>query len=133
VFSMYPLPNNPLGPYGGNTLSEILPADGSGQILSAKFDQTFDGNSIGARYNSSDDTSVLSSTGGALFSAIRPRVRTQDFIVNAISNFASLTNSFRFTFGRTSMHFDEVRDSRMSAPTHYAQYPFLLNAPLVLN
>ncbi|MGH9762657.1 MAG: carboxypeptidase regulatory-like domain-containing protein, partial [Blastocatellia bacterium] len=36
VLSLYPLPNDPGGPYGGNTFSTILPSGGDGSVFSAK-------------------------------------------------------------------------------------------------
>lgn len=36
IFSLYPFPNNPRGPYGGNTYSAVLPADAEGTRFSGK-------------------------------------------------------------------------------------------------
>lgn len=41
VFSLFPLPNNPIGPYGRNTFSQILGANATGSIFSLKFDHNF--------------------------------------------------------------------------------------------
>lgn len=37
--SLFPFPNNPFGPYGGNTYTEVLPASAGGSVFSARLDQ----------------------------------------------------------------------------------------------
>src|SRR5438132_1193578 len=34
ILSLYPKPNDPGGPFGANTLKELLPADGHGNVVS---------------------------------------------------------------------------------------------------
>ena len=41
VFSLFPFPNNPVGPYGENTYSTVLPADGHGWRFSGKLGRDF--------------------------------------------------------------------------------------------
>ena len=41
VFSLFPFPNNPLGIYGANTLTQRLPAGGQGKVFSGKTDGNF--------------------------------------------------------------------------------------------
>ncbi len=153
VFSLYPFPNHPSGPYGENTYTTLLPADGRGVRVSAKLDYQFKGNSapgtgrwrdallkfgrygdrISGRYSLTNERSTLPVTGGALFSSLQPRVRTHNvalFYNRTLSNTAS--DTFRFSFGRTKLSFGEVRDPFLT-PSSLASEPFLLNAPLLLN
>ncbi|MGH9767517.1 MAG: carboxypeptidase-like regulatory domain-containing protein, partial [Blastocatellia bacterium] len=41
VFSLFPFANNPVGPYGANTFTQVLPADANGTIYSLKLDHNF--------------------------------------------------------------------------------------------
>jgi hypothetical protein len=142
ILSLFPFPNNPLGPYGANTYTSVLPADGEGTILSGKLDHNFHWlrnwtHTATGRYNFTDDESVLPATGGALFSSLRPSVRTQNLSLLLTTTPSSATsNTARFSYGRTSLDFAAVGDpfllpSRLSEVT--LDRPFLLNAPLILN
>jgi hypothetical protein len=152
VFSLYPFPNNPRGPYGENTYSTVLPADGHGTRFSFKLDRQFKGqppdaswwrtifrlkahiDQLTGRYNFTDELSTLPVTGGALFSSLRPKVRTQNlafFVNRALS--PSTADTIRFSFGRTRLSFGERRDASLLASSALPDVPFLLNAPLMLN
>jgi hypothetical protein len=148
VFSLYPFPNNPNGIYGANTLTQALPAGGQGKNFSAKVDGNFRisqrAQSITSRYNFTDDWRDIPVVGGAIFSTIRPQVRTQNF-----SNFlnseiggprdTTLFNQVRASFGRTRLVFEENRDRQFLRPSRLAnslrpnERRFLLNAPLFAN
>jgi hypothetical protein len=154
IFSLYPFPNNPSGPYGENTYTALLPADGHGIRLSAKLDHQFKGSNkpregpwwksmlsyrsygdqLTGRYNLTDERSYLPTTGGALFSSLRPTVRTQNlaFFLNRILS-ASAADTVRLSFGRTRLFFGEVRDPSMLGSSALPGQGFLLNAPLLLN
>jgi hypothetical protein len=152
IFSLYPFPNNPQGPYGGNTYSAVLPSDANARRFSAKLSKQFGsyqkdrkfkfwrflwaarGDAGTGRYNLTQEKSILPVTGGALFSSMRPRVRTQNvavFINRTIAK--NLTDTIRLSVGRTRLTFDEVRDGFLSNSTFFPDTPFLLNAPLLLN
>lgn len=153
IFSLYPFPNNPAGPYGKNTYSEIIQGDGRGTRGSGKLSHQFgslpqiphgwpwtflkDGHTMSGRYNATDETSLIPVTGGALFSSLKPRVRTQNaaFLYNRLlrsgKDGSSLGDAIRFSYGRTSLRFDPVT-SQFLSPSHFNE-PFLLNAPLLLN
>lgn len=152
IFSLYPFPNNPQGPYGGNTYSAVLPSDANARRFSAKLSRQFGsyqkdrkfkfwhflwaarGDAVTGRYNLTQEKSILPVTGGALFSSMRPRVRTQNvavFINRTIAK--NLTDTIRLSVGRTRLTFDEVRDGFLSKSTFFPDTPFLLNAPLLLN
>lgn len=154
IFSLYPFPNNPLGPYGANTYTALLPSDGKGVRLALKVSRDFVGDggprsgswwkrllskpaygdSIAARYNITDERSTLPTTGGALFSSLRPKVRTQNFSVFYNRKLSShISDSLRLSFGRTRLFFGEVLDPFLSRSKTLPNTPFLLNAPLLLN
>lgn len=145
VFSLFPFANDPNGIYGRNTYTQSLSTNARGRILSGKYDwnifkingyqQTFT-----ARYNQTADRRDLTDVGGALFSAIRPKVRTDNFstyISGSLTNNAS--NEFRFSFGRTDLKFDELRDTTgfILPVSGFSTNPdaarFLLNARILAN
>jgi len=139
IFSLYPFPNNPNGIYGPNTFTQILPASGQGKVLSAKFDANFKIKqrlqSITGRYNFTDDWREIPVTGGALFSTLRPRVRTQNFSyfwnseLSGANSTSLIFNQVRLSYGRTRLKFEEVRDPSFLIPSdQLPSEPFLLNA-----
>ncbi len=140
--SLYPFPNNPGGPYLENTFTEVLPASADGTIFSIKLDQNIKAfkkeHLFTARYNFTDDDTILPVTGEALFSSLRALVRTQNLSLFFNSPFSPrLANQFRASYGRTTLGFEEVRNpfllpagNRLSDPRERA---FLLNATLINN
>jgi len=148
VFSLFPFPNSPNGIYGANTLTQSLPADSESKNFSIKIDNNFQikkrAQSVTARYNFTDDWRDISVVGGAIFSTLRSRVRTQN-----LSNFlnseiggprgGTLFNQVRASFGRTRLVFDENRDrqflraSRLANSLRPNERRFLLNAPVLAN
>ena len=137
-FSLFPFPNNPDGPYGNNTYTAILPARARGTIFSTKIDHNLKAfgrdHVLTGRYNFTDDDTTLPVTGEALFSSLRALVRTQDFALSFNSSISSrAANQFRFSFGRTSLGFEEVRDPFLIPSKLFPNTPFLLNARLVNN
>jgi hypothetical protein len=144
VFSLFPFPNNPSGVYGENTLTQQLPASARGLILSGKLDANFKAramlHTLAARYNFTDDKRELPTTSGALFSTLRPRVRTQNFsfFVNSrpaqSDSSMTLFNQFRLSYGRTRLLFDEICDRAFLVPSaRLPGDPCMLNAPLLEN
>jgi hypothetical protein len=144
IFSLYPFPNNPQGIFDGNTFTQTLPAHGRGTILSAKLDHNFlvskRKQSFTSRYNFTNDRRIIPVTGGAIFSSIKPFIRTQNLSLFLNSNLSgeededSLLNQIRLSYGRTSLRFDEVRDQEFLRPSQqFPQVPFLLNAEELLN
>lgn len=138
VFSLFPFPNNPTGVYGANTYTEILPASARGNIASGKYDQNFKlwgkPQTFTARYNFTQDWRDIPVTGGALFSSLRPRVRTQNFstfLTSQITN--SMSNVLRLSYGRTRLVFDELRDPFLVPSEISPKEPFLLNARRLAN
>lgn len=109
IFSFYPLPNNPNGPFGPNTYSEELPADGQGSIASFRLTHQFtQNNTFNARYNFTDDDRVLPSVNQAIRSTIMSDSRTQNLSLILDSALSSrLINQARFSYGRTRLDFPE--------------------------
>jgi hypothetical protein len=143
IFSLYPFPNNPGGVFGANTLTQVLPAGGEGLVLSGKFDANFKWagreQSLTNRYNFTDDWRDIPSTGGALFSTLRPNIRTQNnsfFFNSEVTPPDSSTpvfNQVRLSYGRTRLVFEDRRDNSFLIPSALADTPFLLNARIIEN
>jgi hypothetical protein len=143
VFNLFPFPNNAKGVYGSNTFTQELPANARGALGSLRLDHTSSGTrpqSIAGRYNYTEDNRVIPVTGGALFSSLRARVRTQNlsiFYNSKISGPDALTpvfNQLRLSYGRTRLIFSEVRDQEHLTPSEQLRNePFLLNGRLMLN
>jgi TonB dependent receptor/Carboxypeptidase regulatory-like domain len=144
IFSLFPFPNNPQGIYGANTFTQSLPAGGKGQVFSGKFDDYFKFHerqqSFTARYNFTQDARIIPVTGEALFSSLKPRVRTQNLSLFLNSEFSGpnstrpLFNQVRLSYGRTRLNFEEVRDTQFLRPSSlFPNVPFLLNAPYRVN
>ena len=143
-FSLFPLPNNPRGPYGDNTYTQVLPADARGEIGSFRVDQSFllhqRQQSFAARYNITDDDTKLPVTGEALFSTMRAAVRTQNLALTLSGSLNDRTaQTLRFSYGRTHLDFAEERGpfADFLRPSKLRpggkDIPFLLNAQLYSN
>ena len=144
IFSLFPFPNNPNGVYGANTFTQVLPAGGQGKILSGKFDGNFKirarQQSLTGRYNFTDDFRDIPATGGAIFSTLRPRVRTQNFSffynsqVSGPNSTKEIFNQVRLSYGRTRLNFEETRDRTFAVPSiALPNTPFLLNTTVIGN
>ncbi len=141
VFSLFPFPNNPVGPYGRNTYTQVLPADAHGTIYSLKFDHTFRMfgpevlHTLTGRYNYTDDRRQVPVVGGALFSGVMPKVRTQNVSLFLNSQLSpSKANQIRVSYGRTALTFDELRDKYLTSSTGtLTNQQYLLNAPVLYN
>ncbi|HYO64328.1 MAG TPA: carboxypeptidase-like regulatory domain-containing protein [Pyrinomonadaceae bacterium] len=137
--SLFPFPNNPGGVYGANTFTQILPASGRGTVASGKIDYVNPSGrllqSLTARYNFTDDERDIPAAGGAIFAALRPEVRTQNFSTFFNSELTEpgasdpFFNQLRLSYGRTRLDFAELRDTSFLLPSQ----SFLLNAPVLQN
>jgi hypothetical protein len=109
VLSLYPLPNNPGGPYGENTFTKVMPASGNGSVFSFKVtEQITADNTFNARYNFTDDDRILPSVNRAINSSIGADTRTQNLSLILDSALSSLLfNQARFSYGRTRLEFFE--------------------------
>lgn len=140
VHSLFPFPNNPVGPYGENTFTQVLPADGRGTLFSLKFDHDFRlfgpdvSHNFTARYNYTDDARLVPAVGGAIFSGVRPETRTQNLSLFLNSQLTpTLANQLRASYGRTRLRFEERRDPYLSPSDYLPGGRYLLNAPLRSN
>jgi len=119
VLSLYPLPNDPNGPYGANTFTTRAPADDDGVILSLKMTHQINlSSSLSGRYNFTDDGRVLPSVNQAIRSTLDSRTRSHNFSLiwdKALGH--SISNQARFSFGRTLLNLFE-----------YPNNPFIFSA-----
>ena len=144
ILTLFPFPNNPEGIYGANTFTQVLPAGGQGKVFSAKLDGNFNlwhrPQSVTGRYNFTDDHRTIPVTGGAIFSTLRPHIRSQNFSsfwntrISQLGSTNIILNQVRLSYGRTRLRFDEVRDQQFLIPSgDFPETPFLLNARELFN
>ncbi|HKQ76442.1 MAG TPA: carboxypeptidase-like regulatory domain-containing protein [Blastocatellia bacterium] len=140
VWSLYPFANNPVGPYGENTFTQVLPADARGTLYSLKLDHNFRlfgpeiTHTFTARYNFTDDERQIPAVGDAIFSGVAPSVRTQNLSLFLNSQLSpTMANQLRASYGRTRLTFDELRDNFLKKSRRLPNEPFLLNAPGIAN
>jgi len=143
VLSFFPFPNNPAGVYGENTFTQLLPAGGRGVILSGRLDNNFlfgtKQQSFAARYNFTDDEKNIPAVNEALFSTVLSRINTNNLSLflnselNGSTSGSRMFNQVRFSFGRSHLRFDEVRDREFLIPSRIPDTPFLLNANAIFN
>lgn len=138
IFSLIPFPNQPNGPYGANTFTQVLPADAAATNFSLKLDHSFTAwgkaHTGTGRYNFTDDKRIVPSVGGAIFSSIIPKVGTQNLSLYLNSEWSSnLASQLRASYGRTRLRFTEKRDPYQVTPTFLPNEGSLLNAPLIGN
>jgi hypothetical protein len=140
VLSLYPFANNPVGPYGENTFTQVLPADAHATIYSLKLDHNFRlfgpevTHTFTARYNFTDDERQVPAVGGAIFSGVAPKVRTQNLSLFLNSQLSpAKANQLRASYGRTRLTFDELRDSLLKRSQFLPNEPFLLNRNRLVN
>jgi hypothetical protein len=150
IFSLYPFPNNPLGPYGKNDYTEVLPASATATQLAALLRSQFGSHASGekrkpwdyfsggdlltGRFNFTDEARTLPDVNGAIYSSLRPIVRTYNlaFLYNRILS-SKVADTLRVSFGRTQLSFQEARDPNLLPSSTLPGTRFLLNAPLLLN
>jgi hypothetical protein len=140
VFSLFPFPNNPVGPYGENTFTQVLPADAEGTIFSLKLDHNFKlfgpnvAHTFTARYNFTNDERQVPAVGGAIFSGLKPLVGTQNLSLFLNSQLApQVANQLRGSYGRTRLRFDEQRNPLAQAPQFVPNEQFLVNRQRLVN
>ncbi len=109
VLSLYPLPNFTGGPFGANTFTQVLPADGDGTETSLRVTQQFaESHTFNARYNFTGDERVLPSVNRAIRSTLDSQTRSHNLSL-VFDSAIGLTrfNQARFSFGRTRLNFQE--------------------------
>ncbi len=138
TFSLFPFPNNPLGPYGANTFTQSLPADATGNLGSLKVDHRFAPGSrsqnVSARLNRTRERTAIPAQAGAIYSTQLPRIHTAGvaaFVSGSLT--ARLSHTVRVSYGQTTAAVEEVRDPSLLPSDGFPSYGFLLNKPLWLN
>jgi Carboxypeptidase regulatory-like domain/TonB dependent receptor-like, beta-barrel len=121
VLGLYPLPNNPDGPFSAHTYSAARRAETRSNGFSLKGDwYAAERHSFTARYNFTDDRSILPFTSDAMQSSLANRTRTQN--LSLFHNFTKphFGSALRVSYGRTHLAFPQEGSS-----------PFLFGSPLV--
>jgi len=159
IFSLYPFPNNASGPYGKNTFTSLLDADGKSTRYTITADHLFrqeakqpdpskpqasispdaltrflSDDVLTIRFNFSDERSILPVTGRAILSTIEPKIR-----IHNVSSFYNrqlggrTADTIRLSFGKSAIRYGEVLGPDQLKSTQFPGTSFLLNAPLLLN
>ncbi len=119
VLDLYPVPNNPAGPFLDHTYSAVKRGEASGSSFSMRTDwYATERHSFAARYNITDDSSVLPFTSDAIHSSLATRTRTQNLSLFLNSTTAQFGSALRISYGRTRLAFPEEGSS-----------PFLFGSP----
>lgn len=112
VFSLYPLPNNNRGPFGGNTYSQVGESRGSGWTLSDKIDWIISGShTFTARYNFTDDHLLIPFTGDSINSSLATDTRTHNISTYFNTVKPEFGNTVRLSYGRTRLSFPVEKGS----------------------
>ncbi|HXU37792.1 MAG TPA: carboxypeptidase-like regulatory domain-containing protein [Blastocatellia bacterium] len=113
ILSLYPAPNNAGGPFGANTFTELLAADGLGNLLSFRMTHRLaEMHTLDARYNFTDDDRILPSVNRAIRSTLESGTRSHNLSLMLNSTLSPrLYNLARFSFGRTSLSFSDYPDN----------------------
>ncbi|MBI4850902.1 MAG: carboxypeptidase regulatory-like domain-containing protein [Acidobacteria bacterium] len=129
IKAILPLPNNIAGPYGVNNFTQTLSNDASGTVFSVKINQNFGKSTFTARYNFTDDESIIPSVGNAINASLGTETRTQNlslFFNTQVS--PSLYNQARVSYGRTTLDFPV----QPSSPLLFGETASTLNIPELL-
>ncbi|MBP1595662.1 MAG: hypothetical protein H6Q05_1039 [Acidobacteria bacterium] len=148
VYSLYPLPNNPSGPFGVHDYSQATGWKQNSSNFSAKSDwRLSSAHSFAGRYSLTDDRSRIPFTGDAVNSAVGTGTRTQNISLFLNSRWSRLASALRGSYGRTALSFpwqegspllfgsapsDQLPpDLNQSIATSYGQYgPFGATGPV---
>jgi hypothetical protein len=121
VLGLYPLPNNPSGPFPNHTYSAAKRAEGAGNVFSMKTDwYPAERHSFAARYNFTNDRSTLPFTGDAIHSALATRTRTQNLSLFYNLTAGKVGSALRVSYGRTNLAFPPESSD-----------PFLFGSPAI--
>ncbi len=116
LLDLYPLPNNPGGPHGVNTLTQFLAGNGAATLFSFRSDYQFSPfdrpTLFTARYNLSDDRGRLPNVGDAINSGVDSRTRTHNVALDFTTRISDrFSNQMRLSYGRQRLGFDEIPGS----------------------
>ena len=138
ILSVFPFPNDPIGPYGRNTYTTFAPADQDGLLFSAKGEHIFNvgrsRNFLTLGLDGTNETTAIPSVEGALFSTMFPKFTTQDSVLFFTTELSTgLINTFRTSWGHTRGRFSHSLDPFLQNSSEFPGDVYLLNAPLLLN
>src|SRR5262249_31905119 len=92
--------------YGGNDFVQVLPADSKATAFSSRLTHKIGSGIFSARYNFTDDDSIIPGVGGAIDSSIGADSRTQNLSLSFESPTSKTgVNRIGFTFGRAGLDF----------------------------
>lgn len=116
LLDLYPLPNNPGGPHGANTLTQFLAGNGAATLFSFRSDYQFEPfgrpTLFTARYNLGDDRGRLPNVGDAVNSGVDSRTRTHNVALDFTTRLSDdFSNQLRLSYGRQRLGFDEIPSS----------------------
>jgi hypothetical protein len=146
ILSLYPLPNNPAGPFGEHNYSQASRFEANSRAASIRLDWYPANHSVEARYNATQDESRIPFTGDAIDSAVGTRTGTQNLSIVINSAASALANTLRISYGRTNLAFPPEHGSpllfgsspagvspelRREVRTPYGHYgPFGVSGPI---
>ncbi len=134
IFSLFPFPNNPSGPFGANTYTTNLRANQHAYPFTVKTDHRAGPLALAFRYSRAWESSFLPTVDDALYSTIYSKIRSQSFAgyldIAPPGNFSS---SFRFSFGNSSIGLGGAGVQSPLGSALFPGNPLLLNAPLLLD
>ena len=136
LFSLIPLPNNPSGPYGPNTYTTELPADGAATLWSLKIDRDLPAlkSDLSMHYSFTDDKRVLPDPGGNIASILEPSTQLNNgalFFNTRIT--PRLQQHARLSYGRTTVSFRPIPFPGYLPSSTFSNDPYLLNSNLLLD
>lgn len=106
VLGLYPLPNNASGPFGIHTYSAAREAEARSNGFSGKTDWYIaERHSLSARYNFTNDRSVLPFTSDAINSTLANHTRTQNLSLFYNTTGSRFGSALRMSYGRTRLAF----------------------------
>jgi len=148
AYSLYPLPNDPAGPFGPHNYSQAGEWKQNSSNFSVKSDWRLSSvHSFAGRYDFTDDRSLMPFTGEAIDSAVGTRTRTQNISLFLNSTGSRLASALRVSYGRTALSFPPQEgspllfgsepsgqlppDLNQTITTSYGQYgPFGATGPI---
>ncbi len=134
-FSLYPFPNNPVGPYGPNTYTRDRPANADGLRTSLRLDHTFHfagASFLGLRYSYENSNTLIPETGGALDSGLNVQSQPQSFTGFLSSTPTSkVANTLRVSWGTARYRLLGDRDASLVPSDFMPGDQFLLNTPVL--
>lgn len=135
IFSLFPFPNDPSGPFGVNTYTTNLPAGQHAYPFTVKTDHRVGSLALAFRYSRAWEGSFLPTVDNAIYSTIYSKISSQSFAGYLdVAPRPTFSSSFRFSFGSTSMALGGGTEAQSPlASTLFPNNPLLLNAPLLLD